>query len=318
MFVDMNDSKEKRQIVSCTKSSPRVAFEAADSLANAQSIGGALHDKAYRSPNAPACWYNRRSTTISQLNERSNRIAQALVLEGIQVGDRVAYIAESSDRYFELLFGCAKSGAVLVPINSNLGTGRIKEIIEACDAKIVFSDDTTAILVENIHRQCQSRFCVIAIDNLAHAHWRNLAQWYNLCRAQAPMITACREQAVLQLFAINDRQYLETVIYTHAHFLDNLSPRCFAFTQALPLPTLENTSTLIITPVSELSASYLGIQGIVSGSLVVVVGERCEPKALARVLSQFKVASMSLPSENITMCTTPHAEEPKLRQSVPS
>jgi long-chain acyl-CoA synthetase len=48
------------------------------------------------------------------------KLAGALRKLGIRPGDRVAILADNSDRYLEFFFGVAHSGAVFVPINSRL------------------------------------------------------------------------------------------------------------------------------------------------------------------------------------------------------
>ena len=63
-----------------------------------------------------------RCSTFAQVNERSNRIANALAGLGVRPGDRVAVITHNCLEYVELEFALSKGGFVAVPLNSRLAT----------------------------------------------------------------------------------------------------------------------------------------------------------------------------------------------------
>ena len=50
-----------------------------------------------------------RTTTFAELEVRSNQVAQALLAQGLQPGERVSVLARNSDRFFALFFGVAKA-----------------------------------------------------------------------------------------------------------------------------------------------------------------------------------------------------------------
>ena len=54
------------------------------------------------------------------LDERSNRLAQALLAAGAEPGSRIAYLDRSAPEIVELLFAASKIGAVAVPLNWRL------------------------------------------------------------------------------------------------------------------------------------------------------------------------------------------------------
>lgn len=58
--------------------------------------------------------------TYGDLDERSSRLANALLALGVRTGDRVADIQPNSARAVETIFGLARSGAVRVPVNARL------------------------------------------------------------------------------------------------------------------------------------------------------------------------------------------------------
>jgi fatty-acyl-CoA synthase len=55
--------------------------------------------------------------TYRDLNRRANRLANALLAEGVAKGDRVAVLGRNSLEYVVVYFALAKLGAVMVPVN---------------------------------------------------------------------------------------------------------------------------------------------------------------------------------------------------------
>jgi len=58
--------------------------------------------------------------TYAELEDRSARCADALGSSGIGPGDRVAALLDNGHEYVEVLFGCARLGAILVPLSTRL------------------------------------------------------------------------------------------------------------------------------------------------------------------------------------------------------
>ena len=59
-----------------------------------------------------------REFTYAQFNERSSRFAEFMRSEWkIQEGERVSILTPNGTDYFEVLYACAKIGAILVPLN---------------------------------------------------------------------------------------------------------------------------------------------------------------------------------------------------------
>jgi acyl-CoA synthetase (AMP-forming)/AMP-acid ligase II len=73
--------------------------------------------------------------TYAELEERSNRLAQALLARGLRQGDRVATWLENSIRCVELDFALAKAGMVRVSLNPRLTAREAQYILQDSDAR---------------------------------------------------------------------------------------------------------------------------------------------------------------------------------------
>jgi fatty-acyl-CoA synthase len=76
--------------------------------------------------------------TYRDLDIRTNRLANALVELGVRKGDRVAYLGPNDPTYFDVLFGSAGAGAVMVPVNSRLAPAEVSHVLTDCGATVAF------------------------------------------------------------------------------------------------------------------------------------------------------------------------------------
>lgn len=96
--------------------------------------------------------------TYAQVAQASRRLASALrALEGVTPGACVAVFMENRIEFIDLIFGVARAGLVLVPVNRHLTAPHVEAILDDCDAKVLVTDDPT------LHAVAQSR-TVIRID----------------------------------------------------------------------------------------------------------------------------------------------------------
>ncbi len=105
-------------------------------------VGDALRRSAARSPQARAIHFQGRDLTYAELDRLSNRMARLLASAGIHRGDAVAIFAMNSPEYVAAFFGCARIGAVLVPINLMFTAEDVAYVLEKTRVK--------ALLIESV------------------------------------------------------------------------------------------------------------------------------------------------------------------------
>lgn len=76
--------------------------------------------------------------TYGQFHDRTNRLATALLAVGLRKGDRVAILAENSDRFLEVLFATAKAGLVATPLNYRLTHRELAHMLTDSDSRALF------------------------------------------------------------------------------------------------------------------------------------------------------------------------------------
>jgi len=101
--------------------------------------------------------------TYGELNARANRLANWLRGLGVGKGDRVAILAQNSVVYVDLLYGLAKIGAVLVPLNWRLTARELVYIAADIDAKTIICGPEYVDLLAEVGREVSYPF-VIGIE----------------------------------------------------------------------------------------------------------------------------------------------------------
>ncbi len=129
-----------------------------------------------------------RTLTYAGLDARAGRAAALLHARGVREGDRVAILCRNRIAFFELLFGCAKLGAVLVPLNGRMPAGELYALVADAEPALLFhgaedaatasrlSGGTPAIGLDEDYEALVAR----AAAGRCRAHWPAAATWYLL------------------------------------------------------------------------------------------------------------------------------------------
>lgn len=88
--------------------------------------------------------------TFSDIDNLSNRCANALVGLGVESGDRVTLYATNSWQWVVSYYGALKAGAVINPINSMLTAHETGFVIKDCEPKVVLASAENAMAIHDI------------------------------------------------------------------------------------------------------------------------------------------------------------------------
>jgi len=83
-----------------------------------------------------------------ELDQHSGRTTALLAGLGIAQGDRVALVCRNRIEFFELLFACARLGAILVPLNWRMPAKELAPLLDDCGAALLIhgnEDRDTAV-----------------------------------------------------------------------------------------------------------------------------------------------------------------------------
>ena len=87
-----------------------------------------------------------REISYGAMERRVARLAGALVRRrvGISVGDRVAYLGQNAPELLDLLFACARRGAILVPLSARMPAPELEVVLANAEIAALLAEDSLA------------------------------------------------------------------------------------------------------------------------------------------------------------------------------
>ena len=124
--------------------------------ARRNTIGDAIRRSAARSAKKDALIYGERRWSYAELDVGANRVANALLAQGLEKGDRVAAYGMNSDAYVLLWLGCVRAGLIHVPVNFHLAGDELLYILNQSGSKALFYDPGLEGNVEDVRDEVEA------------------------------------------------------------------------------------------------------------------------------------------------------------------
>jgi long-chain acyl-CoA synthetase len=99
-----------------------------------------LEETANRYPERTAIISGERRVTYAELDEASNKVANALVKMGLSKGDRVATLLANSPEFVAVYFGIIKAGGIAVPLDVRYKVEELASLFGSCQPKVLVAE----------------------------------------------------------------------------------------------------------------------------------------------------------------------------------
>ena len=104
-------------------------------------LGTLVTRNAQMIPDKEGVVYGEMRYSWKEVNEKVNRVSNALLKGGLKKGDKVALWMFNSDMFVFAFYGIVKAGGVAVPVNFRLAPPEAEYIFNNCDAVAMIFDD---------------------------------------------------------------------------------------------------------------------------------------------------------------------------------
>src|SRR5450755_336639 len=138
--------------------------------------------------------------TYAEFGERCERLAAGLIAEGIQPGDRVAYLSFNNNALLEGYYGVVLARGVVMPLNVRLTPPELIAILNHSEAKVLIFEHVFAPLVEHIRKACPAIARYIGIDDAGPLADLTCEELLGRGRIARPDIFSFDENAIAELF----------------------------------------------------------------------------------------------------------------------
>jgi len=247
-----------------------------------QTLGDIVREHATGRPEKTALTYVQNSVaeahrawSFAELDADSNRIANALLAEGIRPGERIAYLDKNAPEYYLYLFGGAKVNAVSVAVNWRLAVPEMEYILNNAEARVILVGEEYLPALAQMDLMSVEKIVVIG-DPGASGH-PSFEQWLDGQSAQDPHVPVAPEDVVYQLYTSGTTGLPKGVELTHA----NLMHAMMASVDSQGFDA--DSVNLVAMPLFHISGSGWGLMGLYFGAASVMLREVNLPLILALI-----------------------------------
>jgi acyl-CoA synthetase (AMP-forming)/AMP-acid ligase II len=223
---------------------------------------------ADRRPEQPALIFDGRPTSYRDLATRSNQVANGLIALGLEPGARVALLGYDSEKSYELLFGCAKAGLVMVSINWRLEAGEVSYILQDSDAEVLFVSPEQASAIEAFLPACSRLKTVIALSGPAGSHVAYDA-WRDRQATDRPPLRIDPSQPVVQVYTSGTSGRPKGVVVAHRCFLDLVREIVRAGDELVDWK--DGDVSLVALPTFHIGGLWWAVHGLLNGAQNIVL-----------------------------------------------
>lgn len=267
-----------------------------------QTLAALPRVQAEQCPNARALIFQDRVLTYRQLELQSNRVATALLNAGIQAGSRVAILAKDSLKSYEILFGCAKIGAVLVPINWRLTAPEISYILRDAEVELLFAGSQFSLLVQSIQPELNRIKQTIALESVKQ-NWLTYENWLQNGSATEGGIAIHPGDVAVQMYTSGTTGHPKGVQLAHYSFF--AIAKAFAQHNQHWIGWNQQDKSLLTLPLFHIGGVWWAIRGLVAGAENVLLDAFIPADALAAIATHRVTKTCLVPAMIQAMLAEP-------------
>jgi acyl-CoA synthetase (AMP-forming)/AMP-acid ligase II len=257
---------------------------------NRMNVADQLYKSALLYSDNIAARCDDETMTYAQLNERSNRLANALLANGLNQGDRVATWIENSIRCIEIDFALAKAGLIRVSLNPKLTPREATYIFQDSDAKcIIYGASFDQAIVESTQEtplvQIKIRAKETSPSDLEDSH--NYESFLIAGESHAPGIVVDGEEIYCFFYTSGTTGKPKGVMLSHRSILQT------SFNLLMELgPIAANEKILLMQPLSH-GAGFFVLPQYMKGGCCIIM-RHFDPVQLIDLAIKYQVEVIKL------------------------
>ncbi|HEY1836696.1 MAG TPA: fatty acid--CoA ligase [Rhizomicrobium sp.] len=247
-------------------------------------------------PDSVAMIDRGRITTYGAWDTRCSRVGNGLAALDVGAGSRVAVIDQNSDRYFDVVFGAAKIGAVLVSVNWRLAPPEIVYILNDARAQVVFVGEKFIGLLKPILDELKFLRHVIVMDGSGNG-WPAFDEWIAQQSDRDPAYRGDPRDSVVQMYTSGTTGNPKGVQLSHASLYAhdrNRTLRTDEFDEQMAWNDWGADDVSLVTmPTFHISGTGWGIVGLYNGARSIILTQ-FDPAEVLEVIARERVSKLVL------------------------
>jgi acyl-CoA synthetase (AMP-forming)/AMP-acid ligase II len=220
-------------------------------------------------PEREAVRYGDRSWNWRELSDRIDHNAAGQLAEGLQPGDRVAYLDKNHPACLETAFACLRVGTAVAVVNFRLAPDEIRYVINDAEAKVLFVGTEFLPVLAKIRDELPTVRRVIVVGGDADEYEEWLAGALPTAQPGPVDPTAC----FLQLYTSGTTGFPKGAMLTDA----SLSAEAVSADDVTTMT--QDSVSMVAMPLFHVGGSAWAVAGMFHGAKIVIVRD-IDPVAL--------------------------------------
>ena len=242
-------------------------------------------------PDREAIVFEGRRFTFEQLQERVNRLANALSDLGVGRGDRVAIMQVNCNEMVETYFAAAKLDAVFVPLNFRARGDEVAYVLNAAEPAVLFVGGRYTDLIKSVRNQIIPPNYVASIEDRTGGEW---LFYEDLIESSSPdeihFPEGDDEDTTVLMFTAGTTGVPKGVMLTHQSFTS------YMLSSVSPPDPDEEERNLLSVPLYHI-AGMQAVMAAVYGGRTLLISRQFEPLEWMNMVQQEKAnRSMMVPT----------------------
>jgi acyl-CoA synthetase (AMP-forming)/AMP-acid ligase II len=184
-------------------------------------VGEMLTRNANKFPTKKAVVSEEASLDFKTLNDRVNRLANALVKKGLKKGDRIGVLIHNCHQFIEIYFAAAKTGGIFCPYNNHLKQWELKDIIDYSTPRLLFIDKDFAGMINALMPDLKSVESFICLQKVDEAYWNDYEAMIAQSHAGEPGIKILEDDIQSIIFTAGTTGRPKGAMRTHRHLMSD-------------------------------------------------------------------------------------------------
>ena len=252
-------------------------------------FGEVIAGHAQTQPDAVALHFDGETISYGVLNQRGNKVANALLAAGLKPGDRIAYLGKNSDRTVELTVGAAKAGVVVIPVIWRLAPPEIAFILEDSGAQMLFVDSALAETAKSARARMER---IVQLDgDPVDPAWIAYDAWRDAAPDTTPDVALTPDDVVIQIYTSGTTGKPKGAMLTHAN-----ATRYRQYIDAANLPWLSGgtgETALLAMPYGHIAGIGVALLALHSAQQLIIHRE-FDPVALLDAVERYRLQRLFL------------------------
>jgi acyl-CoA synthetase (AMP-forming)/AMP-acid ligase II len=223
------------------------------SIADIPRIWGSL------TPDKVALVEARRAVTYGELDERSNRIANAIIAAGVRPGSHIGYLGKNSVAFYEIWMGVTKAGCALCPLNWRGPAVELAGLVHDAKLPMIFVGPGFAGLAVDVRR-----LVAVLLDLVKE---EKLVDWLADADCADPGVPVAGHRTALLAYTSGTTGTPKGVQITHAAFAN-----WFRFAASEPAPQWSADDVGLMTmPNFHLAGTWVTLPALNHGATLAIL-----------------------------------------------